>query len=154
MEIAIDGIADPSVKEFLDYWNSLRGERFAPSWKEFKLQALDPKTISHIVVVDVHRDPLDFVFRFWGTAHVHTKGIDKTGKSLLEVPRFREASPVDEYSRVVNEKRPLAIQDMVKISNQDGVQLSQTSLRLPLSDDGKEVDKVISCVIWEDRRPS
>jgi len=153
VEIKIDDITNPEMNAFLDYWQSLRGPRFAPSWKEFDLLALDAKSIPYITVVDVHHDPLDFVFRFWGTAHVNAKGLDKTGKSVIDDPHFKAVSGFDEFKQVIDKKLPLAVQDTAKFPNQDAEQVPIMVLRLPLSDNGKDVDKVISLVRWELTRP-
>jgi len=152
-EVEIDEvIADPRMRVFLDYWNELRGRRFAPSWSEFDLLALGTDVIPHMIVVDVHRGPLDFIFRFWGTAHLNAKRFEKTGKSVRDVPQFRDdASPFDEFSRVTSEKRPFAARDPIRIPGRDGHEILEWILRLPLSGDGAEVDKIISCVLLEDR---
>lgn len=149
LEIEIGDIDNLSLKAFLDYWNSLRGERYAPSWKDFDLMALGPNLIPYTTVVDVLLDPLDFVFRFWGTAHRNSMGIEKTGKSILEQPWYRDREPFDEFSKVMNERCPLLIQAILTISGQNWKKIPVTVLRLPLSDDGKEVDQIISCEIWE-----
>ena len=88
-QVAISDILTPEFEDFMDYWSSLRGGAFAPSWEQFDLLALDPKSIPRVVVVDVHRDPLDVVVRFWGTGHVQRKGFDKTGKSIAGTPTIR-----------------------------------------------------------------
>ena len=150
-EIAVGDIDIPSLKAFLAYWETLRGERFGPPWKDFNLLALDPKAIPYIIVVDVFRDPLDFFIRFWGTAHVTAKGFDKTGKSVVDPPRFRGTSAFNEYSQIVKEKRPLATKGVVKLPHLDRVPFTQTVLRLPLSDEGMEVDKIVSLAFWEKR---
>jgi len=149
VEVKINELTNPRFKEFLDYWNSIRGDRFAPPWKEFDLLAFDSIIISHISVVDVRREPLDFTFRFFGTAHVNAKGIDKTGKSIQEVAQFRDASPFDEFKQVMDQKFPLAIQDVITVPAPDGEKIPQFVLRLPLSDDGQAVDKIISLVDWD-----
>ena len=69
----LDDIITPEIKAFVAYWESLKGDAFAPSWNDFDLAALDPKSIPFVIVVDVVRDPLDFIIRFWGTAHVARK---------------------------------------------------------------------------------
>lgn len=153
IEISVGDIDIPSLKEFLVYWKALRGERFSPPWKDFNLLALDLKVIPYIIVVDVLRDPLDFFIRFWGTAHVTAKGFDKTGKSVVDPPRFRGTSAFDEYSKIVNEKRPLATTGMIKLSHPERAPFTQTVLRLPLSDKGEEVDKIVSLAFWEKRSP-
>ena len=151
MEIPVGDIDIPSLKEFLAYWETLRGEGVGPSWEDFNLLALDPKVIPYIIVVDVLRDPLNFLIRFWGTAHVTAKGFDKTGKMVDDPPRFRGTSAFNEYSQMVKEKRPLASKGMVKFPHLDRLPFTQTVLRLPLSDNGMEVDKFVSLAFWEKR---
>jgi len=150
-EIAVEDIALPRVREFLAYWQSLRAGRFAPSWREFNLLALDPRSIPHVVVVDVVREPLDFVYRFWGTAHVTAKGFDKTGKSVAEPPQSRRRVTFQEYEKMVAEKQPLAAVGTVDLPEMGRVPFTQTIVRLPLSDDGAEVDKIVSIAVWERR---
>ena len=150
MRIAIDDISAPDMLAFRDYWDSLKGERFAPTWREFDLSALDPKIVPYIVVVDVHHDPLDFIVRFWGTAHVIRKGVDKTGKSISQAPDIRPTNAFEEYKDVVVGKVPVAVSDFVNLQDFTSMlNFEQTLIRLPLSDDGVDVHNVVTLASWD-----
>jgi len=149
-QVAIADILTPEFEAFIDYWNSLRESVFAPSWKQFDLMALDPKSIPQVVVVDVHRDPFDVVVRFWGTAHVNRKGFDKTGSSISGIPTIRGPRSFAEYRWVVEHKEPFASRDTVNLRGAIGKPpFHQTLIRLPLSNDGERVDHIVSLASWE-----
>jgi hypothetical protein len=63
---AIEDVATPGIRAYQQRWDDLRGDRFAPSWREVHLGQLDPKNNPYIVVSDVPREPVDFTIRFWG----------------------------------------------------------------------------------------
>lgn len=63
----------PGYQICYDYWVSLKGNRHLPSWRDWQWSALPPDIIPYFMVVDVHRDPMDYVFRFWGTAFVENQ---------------------------------------------------------------------------------
>ncbi len=134
----------------MDYWDRLRGKAFAPSWRQFELPALEPKSIPFVVVADVVHEPLDFIIRFWGTAHVSRKGVDKTGQSITQKPNFRGDVGFEEYRLVLTEKALLASRDIVNLHDfSDLLPFEQTLVRLPLSDDGVNVHHVVSLAQWE-----
>jgi len=149
-QVSIEEIATPEIDAFIAYWDELRGDAFAPSWKSFDLSALDPRSIPYVVVVDVVHNPSDFIIRFWGTAHVSRKGIDKTGKSINEKLDFRGSAASNEYLKVVEEKRPIASRDIVNLHEfSDMLPFEQRLVRLPLSNDGRDVHHIVSLAQWE-----
>lgn len=114
------------------------------------MPALEPKSLPYLVVADVHRDPLDFKIRFWGTGHVARKGVDKTGQSISGKPDFRGKTAFDEYCWVVNEKKPLASRDLVNLQDFGNMlPFEQMLVRLPLSNDGSNVDTIVSLALWD-----
>lgn len=149
-QVAISDILTPEFEAFIAYWKSIRKGTFAPTWKHFDLMALDPKSIPQVVVVDVHHDPFDVVVRFWGTAHVHRKGFDKTGTSIAGIPTIRGPAAFEEYRWVVENKEPFGSRDTVNLLDSVGKPpFHQTLIRLPLSSDGDTVDHVVSLAAWE-----
>ena len=132
MIVDLSEITDPEIHEFVDYWASVKGEAFAPSWKH-----------------PSGREVIDFVIRFWGTGQTEWKGADKTGKRTRDFPQFRGPVGWEEYLRVVREKRPIASRDTV-YREQFGkrVNIEQTQVRVPLSDDGINVTKVATFGHW------
>jgi len=149
-QVAISDILTPEFEAFMDYWNSLRVGAFAPSWKQFDLVALNPKSIPRLVVVDVHHGPFDVVVRFWGTGHVQRKGFDKTGTSIAGMPTVRGPVAFSEYRWVVENRQPFASRDTVNLLDAVGKPpFHQTLIRLPLSNDGERVDHIVSLASWE-----
>ena len=149
-EVPIEELDDPALLDFLAYWERLRGEHWAPSWAAFDLLGLDLAAIPRVAVVDVLRDPLDFKYRFWGTAHVQNKGVELTGKRLGAAPRLRGGTPVEEYTAVAEQKRPLASRAVISLAESERrLPFDQAMLRLPLSNDGDRVDHVISMASWK-----
>lgn len=148
--VPIDQVNDIDFRRFIDYWTSLKGDRFAPSWREFDLSALPPAMVPHIVVVDVIGPPTDILVRFWGTAHVRRKGVEKTGKLITENPTQRDEEAKREYLWVVANRRPIASRSMVDLhEDQKRLPFEQCLVRLPLSSDGETVDHVVSLAYWE-----
>lgn len=150
--LAIEDVATPGITSFYRYWETLRKDRFAPSWDEVHLDELDPKIVPYIVVTDVLHEPLRFLVRFWGTQHATRKGADKTGQLIGSKPDFRGETAMAEYVDVVESKKPVASRDMVNL-NEFGklAPFEQLLVRFPLSDDGIEVHHVISIAAWGEK---
>ncbi|MBO6521870.1 MAG: hypothetical protein JJ900_15895 [Rhodospirillales bacterium] len=150
--VAIEDVAAPGIVHFHQYWDALRGDRFAPSWREIHLEEIDPKIVPYIVVTDVLHDPLRFLVRFWGTQHTARKGADKTGKLIGSKPDFRGSTATAEYAAVVETKKPVASRDMVNLNDFGRLApFEQSLVRFPLSDDGIDVHNVISVATWDER---
>jgi hypothetical protein len=64
------------LNDVFAYWEELRGDLVTPPWRAFDWMRLPPAVIPWCAVVDVHEDPLDFVYRFWGTARTALQGRD------------------------------------------------------------------------------
>ena len=72
---------------------------------------MDPLDIADILrwvwMVDVHRDPLRFKFRLFGTAHVETMGTERTGQWIDEAfPEFPTSIGYADYVSVAEELTP------------------------------------------------
>ncbi|MBC8338409.1 MAG: PAS domain-containing protein [Rhodospirillales bacterium] len=131
------------LAEIFAYWESKRGDHFAPAWEEFHLDELDPQSVPLSVVVDVIADPLDFVYRFHGTARARVEGRDWTGHSVrdLRPPELGE-KVYRELSIVVEQRVPVHFVN--KGITDQGEDLQYEFLRLPLSSDKRTVDKIYS----------
>ena len=150
--LTIEEVATPGIMSFYRYWDDLRGERFAPAWRDVHLEELDPKIVPYIVVSDVLLDPLRFLVRFWGTQHTERKGGDKTGKLIGSKPDFRGTTAVREYEWVVRNRKPIASRDMVDLNDFGRlIPFEQSLVRFPLSNDGVDVHHVISVATWDER---
>lgn len=143
VRVPVSEALESNCRIVFELWDSLRGDHFAPSWKDFDLQRLPPREISFTRVIDVHHNPFNLVYRFWGTGLVTVLGIDRTGKSLTQTPMERGKYTQAEYEAVIQEKAPYALVYNAK-SELPAIPHYAPAIRLPLTDDGKTVDKIVS----------
>ena len=142
--IAIDDLTAPEFGEFLSYWNSARRDRMAPSWSDVELLEMPAKVLPYLTVVEVFHAPMDFVYSFYGTGHMALKARDMTGCSVSESkPLENKQVVLDQYRRVVETRKPMAFMREFFGFGFDG-SLAQTTLRLPLSDDGESIRWIMS----------
>jgi hypothetical protein len=98
---------DHRVRRLYDYWLDLcETGGGLPRRRD-----MDPLEIADILrwvwMVDVHRDPLRFKFRLFGTAHVETMGIERTGQWIDEAfPEFSTSIAYADYVTVAEELTP------------------------------------------------
>ncbi len=131
------------MAEVFSYWEEKRGDRIAPAWGEFQLHHLPSDVIPWCVVVDVQRDPLDFVYRFWGTARTMLQGQDCTGSSCLTVlPQEIGKKLFREYSELLQRAAPICVTTKGVDEARQPVQYN--FLRLPLSSDGETINTLFS----------
>jgi len=127
----------------LDYWNKVRGEAFAPRWADFNIMELPPQVRGGLVVVDYDPARNDFRVRFWGVDLWDIFGIDITGAWLSEVEHFGVMTQFLKYgTEILNTK---AVQKVMhRAMKATGAAGVYPVLRLPISDDGINVTKIIT----------
>jgi len=142
--IDVENLTAPEFREFLAYWEALRSGRIAPPWAEIELIEMPAKVLPYLTVVQVHQAPLDFVYAFYGTGHMSLKARDLTGHSITEA-KPRENGPVvfDQYRRVLEARKPMAFRRTFSEPGDDR-DLTQLTLRLPLSGDGENIHWIMS----------
>lgn len=124
-----------------------------PAWKDVDLPAIPSNVLPLVTVVDIdwRHGAIDgdaIRYRYWGTAHVRAKNIERTGQTISE-HSSRSHVVTAEYLRVLTERRPIAFVKNIRI-NEPWHAVVQTSVRLPLSNDGNRVDQVLSASEWTD----
>ena len=138
----------PNYQAAYEYWLNLKGERRSPSWREWDWFQLPMTLIPYFLVVDVHYDPLDFVFRFYGTASVDLHGKDFTRLSISEIRSPVTAQQTrDQYMEVVACHEAIGSEYKIQAGVR-GLPYVQTSLRMPFSDDGEQVAQIATYVDW------
>jgi len=152
-EIALDDISGMPIMAAHDYWDKVRGPAFAPPRKSFRLDELPPRLIPYIAMVDFLGPPLDYYYRFFGSAMAEASGRELTGKTYY-------ADGIEGYGFVNARLFPVLIErrsPMVHRTTWEsvkGVRLVTMTLRLPLSSDGANVDGAVTANSYEfDRRP-
>lgn len=137
-------LRDPTLRRVYDYWCLIRGERELPSRQDISPEDMRVY-LSRVMLIDVSYQPLDFVYRVFGSGIAQAAGKDYTGKSVRQLEPAEFASLVwRQYLDVVNERKPCL----------HGIRLSAGArflryhrLTLPLSGNGLAVDKLLAVSI-------
>jgi hypothetical protein len=132
---------DVRIRQFYDYWRSKCSGRHMPSRAD--LDPLEMKIfLPGIIIVDVVPDERLFVYRLVGTREVQLRGNDPTGKSLAE-GYFGESfdESMRAYQRVVDTSAPFYESEPFETPH--GRLSNEEILFLPLSDDGKTINKIL-----------
>ncbi|MBO6519554.1 MAG: hypothetical protein JJ900_01575 [Rhodospirillales bacterium] len=127
----------PGLKVAFEYWLEIKGERDCPKWSDFDWLRLPADTIPWCAVVDVHEDPVDFVYRFWGTARASLQHADYTGKSIKTVKPASMAEKIwDEYMEIARSGTPIHYRTTAQ-TDDDNDAVSYNFIRLPFGDGGR-----------------
>ncbi|WP_114392304.1 PAS domain-containing protein [Oleisolibacter albus] len=137
---------DSRQEELLDYWRTRRDGAFAPSRR-----CIDPadlrRLLPWIALLDVVEDsPPRFRYRLVGTALDQSFGTGVTGLLLSDAWTPPLANGWQAWlRRLCRERAPVLCRASFHV-DQDYVQLG--SLFLPLSSDGRTIDRILGCVAW------
>ena len=134
-------VCSPGVAEVFDYWDRKRAGRALPLRSD-----IDPDEIRRhlpgISLVEVRRDPLDFIYRLIGTREVAARGNDPTGQRVAENWFGSDARDVvANYERVVASGSFLYDKD--RFVRPDGRYVLDESVFLPLALGGEEVAQIM-----------
>jgi hypothetical protein len=144
-------ICSPPVADIFRYWDSKRAGRVIP-----KRCDIDPADIVRhlpgLVLVEVRRDPLDFVYRLVGTREALARGCDPTGKRVAENWFGADAQDVVfNYVRVVETRSFLYHDD--EFVRPGGRFVHDESVFLPLATQGEEVGRIMVYSHYSDLWP-
>jgi hypothetical protein len=140
----------PALAFLKDYWDSRRGARAMPSRAD--INPADMKAhIRAIVLVDVLPGFTDFRYRMIGSNVTEHMLGDATGKTLREAfARYGDAATegaVAGYAHVARNKVVMRLHGSAAWLHHP--HLDFDSLHFPLSDDGENVNMVLSAVVFE-----
>lgn len=135
-------------RDALAYWLGKRRGRWAPRWTDISLMDFPAAVIPLISVTDITPEPLSSVYRFWGTQLTEIHGGDYSGKSPHLVPPVSLGiANTGGCGRLVNERVPhLEVKEFRTDRGRIGRALV---LRMPLSDDGIDVNHGINVYYFE-----
>ena len=138
----VDAAVLPEFGALYQYWAQVRGDRWAPPWSEFHLNELPTKIVPWCVVVDAQREPLKFMYRFWGTRVSHLLDVDLTGKSSDDIPsQSYDRRSRAEYTEMLDRK--VAMYTDKPHINSIKMKVRYQILRVPFSS-GSEVENILS----------
>ncbi len=131
-----------NLKAALGYWQSLGGERLSCAWRDFELVEIPAEVLPSTLVIDVFDDQSQNRFRYWGSAMTELHGRDMTGMSPYEI---NPADMVPELRRQHDETRRSgkASASCYAFQRDPGFEHIHYALRLPLSDDGRNVSQIV-----------
>ncbi len=131
-------LAPQEMQALVKYWNDLRGERLAPTMKEFDLLEIPSHLLPHSLLVDYNTSNDTFKFRFFGTEMVSRHGEEMTGRSPLDFKWSSFGEVLEkEYRKSLKHKRPEFF--TFDFIDEIGARKLHEVLRLPLSDDGEAI---------------
>lgn len=137
-------VKSPKSVAFLDHCRALQGGAVLPRWSDFKLHALPTDIIPYMAVVDVADGGTAFTYRFWGTGHTALKDVDMTGRKVSDISASALARIGQrQYEMVVVARRPLIFVHALTPYSPWKTDI-QVAVRVPLSEDGQIIDKVVS----------
>jgi len=135
------------LQTVLRYWRDKGGEQLRCGWADFQLDELPLNLVPTTMVVDVTDEVAKNSFRFWGSGMNMIHGADMTGKTTSELspPEFREAV---QRTHAMLANQPRAHATYYGFERYGGFEHMQTVLRLPLSDDGRNVSQIVIVLEW------
>ena len=139
----------PGLRETYEYWLRIKGDRELPVWADFDWMHLPSDVIPWCAVVDVKTDPLDFVYRFWGTARATLQNAEYTGTSIRDVKPKTVADKIwREYSHIAESAQPVHF-TTTSAEEIDGETFSYSFIRLPFGADNR-VDQILALGMYEE----
>lgn len=132
--------ATGGVAQVFRYWDRKRGSRAMPSSDDIDFLELRPWLPGIMLVEVTQGSPRDLIYRVVGERAVRQRGYDPSGMSLRQaVQSDSTEDALETYGTVVERRLPLYCWDEPRPA---AGHVSNT-LALPLSRDGKSVDRVL-----------
>ena len=128
----------------LSHWLEVKGDGKLPARADLNLALLAP-ILPQIVLLDVKRDPLDFVYRIIGDKLLSHFTENYSGKALSEISGKGPGTNVFENLANIATIAQPRIQGIPYVGpNRDFVRIE--SLALPLASDHEKIDKIMIVV--------
>lgn len=143
-------VTSARVQELYRYWCARRGDRRFPSRSDIEPTDI-PHLLSGIILLDVHRDPLDFEYRLIGDDVVTRLGNLK-GKRVREAALINvSSSAYRNYCQVVETGIPQFLEGTAISAYRQGRKSLMSRVHCPLSDDGETINKIICYLTFLDK---
>lgn len=133
----------PEQRELFDYWRRCRGPRAMPSRDDIAPGDI-PNLLPYLGLIDIQPGFGGSIVRLAGSALREIYGFELTGKRLGEI-RWGDRKDYWQgvYRRVTDMRAPA--HGVVRGPIADREHVTMYWLRLPLSDNGERVNKVLCC---------
>lgn len=126
----------------LSHWNAMAEKwQGLPSREDFRIQDLG-RNITHIVVVEIQRNPTDFTYRLIGSNVAENLSENYTGRSLSDIPGKGPDSILWSNMKTARDKKEPVFLEVPYVGPNPKQKTLQT-LYLPLASDHKTPDKLM-----------
>jgi hypothetical protein len=140
-------VTTPELRELLDYWLEVRGDRSCPRWSDFQLPVIY-KLAPHIVVKDAVDGGADFRNRFWGTAVTEWLRFDASGQLLSDYfPDAGRDMILDAHRLALHSDKPVRRWGISVYPDRNYVAFE--TLDLPLENDQGERAHIVSMTLYK-----
>lgn len=132
------------------YWDRKRGDRPMPARADIDPLEM-PEQLGWIILTEVIGPPLRFRYRLVGSAVTAGIGRDSTGKYLDEIypaPNYKDI--VSSFCWVVSNRRPVRVVGDLWFTRRNWLYFE--SLDLPLSQNGMDVNMILTRAVIEKRK--
>ena len=131
-----------STRTFYEYWDSKRHGRPMPARNDLDPVEMKSWLVS-VQLVDVQNEQGRFVYRLAGQREIEVRGYNPVGKSVEEAfVGYHVKEALKNYEMVVARKS--FVYDWADYLSPSGMRLKQEALLLPLSDDGRNVNVIVT----------
>jgi len=151
-------ITDQRLRELYLYWNSLRGERYAPPRAALDPAAI-PRLLPHLMLADIVEGGRRIRYRLVGTEVERNFGRLMTGRHVDEIMRGRYLDFINGlYRRLIEQRVPNYSENSFRdLDSSHAVghrPLRTARIIMPLSSDGEHTDMALAGQVffWEGPR--
>ena len=148
--LPLDRIESPIVRQGLDYWLRLRGERPYPARSDMVPRDLTA-LLRHIVLLKLVDGGADYEYRIVGDAHVISHGFNMQGLRVSDVDRFSPGyGPVLKslYDRAVRRRDAYAFRGWMERGEEHKQYIYSESVFMPLGPDASMIDHVLNFSVY------
>ncbi|MBO6667277.1 PAS domain-containing protein [Parvibaculum sp.] len=146
--IALEEVADPSLRELIAYWETKRAGRDMPLREEIVPTAF-PRLMPRMFMIRVEPGPA-FIYSLVGNANIEAHGGNYTGMNVRDLDRKSPgygATVHRLYTSIVEGRRPYAARGSLQFVNRGFC--SFTSIYLPLAAADGTVTHILGAAAYE-----
>jgi hypothetical protein len=151
--LPLDKLESPIVRQGLDYWQKLRGQRPYPSRAEMTPRDLT-NILRHVVLLRVIEGGADYEYRIVGDAHVISHGFSMQGLRVSDVDKFSPGyGPVLKslYDHTLRRRDAYAFRGWMERGERQKQYIYSESIFMPLGPDEKIIDHVLNFSVYVPR---
>ena len=151
--IPLDAIDSPILKQGLDYWRALKGERTYPARADMHPRDVAP-LLRNIVLLRVVDGGADYEYRIVGDAHVISHGYTMQGLKVSDIDRYSpgySAVLKGLFDRAVRKRDVYAFRGWMERGEKTKQYIYSESLFMPLGPDEATIDHVLNIAVYTPR---